>query len=91
MLLRAFKQVGASSDPALIQAAKNCVSNMGQTLSFMKTMADILFLLVHDRYQLLPIFTQLTKSGELVEILSLLASNFTRLAELEKSLGNGQS
>jgi len=29
MLLRAFKQVGASSDPALIQAAKNCVSNMG--------------------------------------------------------------
>jgi hypothetical protein len=57
----------------------------------MKTMADILFLLVHDRYQLLPIFTQLTKSGELVEILSLLASNFTRLAELEKSLGNGQS
>ena len=32
----------------------------------------------------------MTKTGELVEILSLLMTQFTKLAELEKSLGNGQ-
>jgi len=60
---------------------------MGTTLSYLKTLADIFMLMVHDRYHLLNIFVQLTKSGELINNLSFMMTEYSKMAEIEKSLG----
>jgi len=87
-LMRAFKHED-SSDPTLVQTAKSCMTNLTSALNFLKTLADILFIFIRDRYQMIPIFSKLANT-DLVKILVTVLENFTKLQCIERTLGGNK-